>query len=703
MAHNDTNQLREKLENELRTIPEYLDENQNLAYNIIKDDAENYQPRLLNLLLQNDYLKNIFFIEVEGSNLVFKQKVFTDIFDFNAAINSYSKFAGKKIGLYFANTALADCNDVVLNFPFKDCVLEGGQTKEDGQEIYYNAELEQKTEKRKEIFYNEILAYDEIDSLFAPKALCNAKRYDATAEGTKGIACTTLNRDAEINKARNLPEDTITDNLIIKGNNLLALHSLEKEFAGKVKLIYIDPPYNTGNDSFAYNDKFNHSSWLTFMKNRLEVAKRLLKDDGCIFVQCDDNEQAYLKVLIDGVFGRENFVASLPRVTKKAGKSTDMISKNHDYILFFKKETITINQLDIKSEDYPLKDEYFEQRGGYKLSQTLDYDSLQYSKTMDYEAIIDGKKFYPGGENKWIERKNGKVNKIDWVWRWSKEKLEYGLHNGFVQVKGNRIYTKTYCNAIISKSKPYEIEYIKRGKNFLSIEFVENQYSNDMASKNIQQIFHEKNLFNYSKPEALLERIIKISTQPSDIVLDYHLGSGTTAAVAHKMGRQYIGIEQMDYIESISCERMRKVIGVEADNSDLLGNKEIVGYDNGGISKAVKWSGGGSFIYLELAERNEKAKAEIAACENIEQLAALFDTLSKKYFLHYNVHINDFKNEITQSEKFKALDLEKQKEMFCRMLDLNQMYVNFGDRHDKDAGLTKEDIMFSEAFYKVLS
>ena len=159
-------------------------------------------------------------------------------------------------------------------WPFKDCILEGGQSREE--------------DKREEIFFNEILAQDEITQLLEPKVLTNAKRIDKdTSTGSVQTIEKPLdqfNRDAEQNRKRGLPEDTITDNLIIKGNNLLALHSLKKEFAGKVKLIYIDPPYNTGNDSFKYNDSFNHSTWLTFMKNRLEVARCLLKDDGVIFV-----------------------------------------------------------------------------------------------------------------------------------------------------------------------------------------------------------------------------------------------------------------------------------------------------------------------------------------------------------------------------------------------------------------------------------
>ena len=162
---------------------------------------------------------------------------------------------------------------MVLAWPYKDCVLEGGQTKED--------------QKRDEIFWNETLAPDEIDRLLAPKVFTNFKKYDKNGEHA-------LSGKEKI--------DFSKENLIIKGNNLLALHSLYKRFAGQVKLIYIDPPYNTGSDSFQYNDNFNHSTWLTFMKNRLEVAKDLLSTGGIIFIQIDIREQPYLKVLCDEIF-----------------------------------------------------------------------------------------------------------------------------------------------------------------------------------------------------------------------------------------------------------------------------------------------------------------------------------------------------------------------------------------------------------------
>ena len=186
------------------------------------------------------------------------------------------------------------------------------------------------------------------------------------------------------------------------------------------------------------------------------------------------------------------------------------------------------------------------------------------------------------------------------------------------------------------------------------------------------------------KPEALIERILSIGTSESDIVLDYHLGSGTTAAVAHKMNRQYIGIEQLDYGENDSVVRLQNVI-----NGDQTG-----------ISKSVNWQGGGSFVYLELAKKNETALEQISDCKSLEELTESFDELCSKYFLHYNVRVKEFRKEI-ESERFKQLSLKQQKEMFCRMLDLNQLYVNTDDRHDKNTGLTEDDIAITEDFYQL--
>ena len=586
----ETNALKSKVEKLLSEIPDFTDENKNLKINVIKDYADNGNVKLLEPLLKNPQTKKAFFTPILDS-FVFNTAKFKEFLEYSSACNSYSKYLGEKIGLYMGDSSLLDRNEIVLNFPFKDCVLEGGQRKEDGLDTYYEyddkkSEYTEKQSKRREVFYNEVLAQDEIDSLFSPKAFCNTKRY----EKGKSEKCTKLNRDVELNKKRGLAEDTITDNLIIKGNNLLALHSLKKEFAGKVKLIYIDPPFNTGKDDFKYNDNFNHSTWLTFMRNRLEIAKDLLSEKGSIFLHLDFHESHYMKILMDEVFGRENFRNNIVWCYTGPSGSTNFLPRKHDDILY-------------------------------------------YSKTENNEYHIQ-----------YIKHKSG-------------------VHNSG-QVFGNTDTDENFKAEAEAQGKKLE--------DFWLDIYSTDRYRSEMLN------------FVGQKPEALIERILSIGTSESDIVLDYHLGSGTTAAVAHKMNRQYIGIEQLDYGENDSVVRLQNVI-----NGDQTG-----------ISKSVNWQGGGSFVYLELAKKNETALEQISACKSLEELTALFEELCSKYFLHYNVRVKEFRKEI-ESERFRQLSLKQQKEMFSRMLDLNQLYVNTDDRHDKNTGLTEDDIAITEDFYQL--
>lgn len=656
----ETNALKSEVEKILAEVPDFVDENKTLKINIIKDYAERGDVKLLEPLLKNRRTKRAFFKPVLDS-FVFNSVQFKEFLEYSSACNSYSKYLGQKIGLYMGDSSLLDRTEVVLNFPFKDCVLEGGQKKEDGLDSYFEydekkSEYAQKQNKRREIFYNEVLARDEIDSLFSPKAFCNAKRYEKGKSAVVELVETTkLNRNAELNKKRGLSEDTITDNLIIKGNNLLALHSLKKEFAGKVKLIYIDPPYNTGNDGFAYNDNFNHSSWLTFMKNRLEIARELLREDGCIFVQCDDNEQAYLKVSMDEIFGRENFIGCVVWKRKRGrDNSARWLSRTHEYFLIFAKAKEKLNFNLVELDDTTKKA----------------YKNPDNDPRGNWRLLACWARGTQGGVEYEFTSKNGTYFSKR-LWLFSKANLEKMDNENRLVIKGDNIYRKLF----LTENTGQVVETI-----WDSIEETSNAAN---AADEIKVLFGSI-IFSTPKPELFIKRILEIATNSSDIILDYHFGSGTTAAVAHKMNRQYIGVEQMDYIQNVSVERLKKVIEGE----------------QGGISKSQNWQGGGSFVYLELAKKNEKALEQISDCKSLEELAQLFDELCTKYFLHYNVRIKEFRKEI-ETERFKSLPLEKQKEMFSRLLDLNQLYVNADDRHDKNSGLLKM-MSTSHFFYDII-
>lgn len=332
-------------------------------------------------------------------------------------------------------------------------------------------------------------------------------------------------------------------NFILEGDNLQSLYLLKKTHRGAIDLIYIDPPYNRGKNDFIYddnivdnNDVFRHSKWISFMRKRLFIAKALLSDIGCIFISIDDHELYSLKLLCDEIFGEENLIAVMPRISKKAGKNQQpTYASNHDYLICYalNKNRVKFIHQEADSEDYPYTDEYFEERGGYKLNQTLDYDTLGYQDSLDYPITIDGETYYAGQvtEEEYLARKEENP-KDGFRWRWSPEMVEYGLQNGFVVVKesenGKRIYTKTYYNAKIEKKAGhYYTDFIDRTVSLTSLEYIQNKYSNDNAKKNIDA-FDLGVKFEYSKPVALIKHILTLF--PNSItVLDFFAGSGTTA------------------------------------------------------------------------------------------------------------------------------------------------------------------------------
>jgi len=622
-----------------------------LNQTLLLDLVENIDEKLIELLLQEKELRDKFFVKIKDV-YVFKTNDFRFFIEENKVDNSYTQYKNR-IGLTDGKRFLKDTNDVVLNWPYKDCVLEGGQSTEEGLDTYFEysektKSYEEKQAKRKEIFFNSVLAHDEIDRLFDHKALTNWKRF--TKDG-----------EQEVGEIKRDEDGTIRENLIIKGNNLLALHSLKKQFAGKVKLIYIDPPYNTGNDGFKYNDNFNHSTWLTFMKNRLEVARELLSDDGVIFVSCDDNEQAYLKVLMDEVFGMENFVGNIIRKTgsnRNMGNISRSLDVRHEnLIVFSKKETGSIfygikqevNDSEIYTQDFTVR------TGGFE----YEIPSLDFSVKFKRKWAIKEEEF--------------------------KKMLGGNSSSSYQELYKNASEIKDLgwfkLNDFIFKSKNGIVNKIKDKKDK---KLVHSLWIDIESQKNVNLHFEELKLeFSNPKLESFIQRIIEISTQPNDIVLDYHLGSGTTAAVAHKMGRQYIGVEQMDYIETIAVERLKKVIDGE----------------QGGISKSVNWQGGGDFIYFELAKWNETAKEKIFDCKSLEELKAFFDEMYERYFLNYNLKIKEFKGKVLQEENFRNLSLDEQKKIFVAMLDNNQMYVNKTEMADKKFGISEKDQNLTNQFY----
>ena len=344
--------------------------------------------------------------------------------------------------------------------------------------------------------------------------------------------------------------DSITHKLII-GDNYQALQNLLIEYKNKVDVIYIDPPY--GKDSMGefaetnYDNSLTRDNLLSMLYPRLILAKQLLSDDGVIFCSIDDKNQAYVKCLFDEIFDECKFIGVLPRITKKSGKTTTTIQKNHDYLICY---SMSDTPLFMKSEkdnsSYDLEDKHLEKRGPYKLTQTLDYNSLSYSPSLDYEISFQGKIFVPGGDRiAYEERKKGNHQSYDWTWRWSKEAFIWGIENDFIVLKGDRIYTKTYLKCR-KKTGCLEIEYTE-GKPYTTMEFIEeNKYSNDNGKKKLKEIIpNGDSLFSNPKPPILINKLISmVCDKDNAVILDFFAGSGTTGQAVLELNKEDGGSRQ---------------------------------------------------------------------------------------------------------------------------------------------------------------
>ena len=356
-----------------------------------------------------------------------------------------------------------------------------------------------------------------------------------------------------------------TQNLYIEGDNLDVLKVLRETYLGKVKMIYIDPPYNTGND-FVYNDDFGkdkgtfeetsglfdedgnqtidpmqrntesngrfHTDWLNMIYPRLKVARDLLADDGVIFISLDDNEIENLTKVCNEIFGEENFIAVFPRLTTKSGKTPATYMISHDYVLCYVKsaKNIFIGK-QYEDASYKYSDEYESTRGKYNLKQPLDCNSISYSASLDYPITHEGITYYPGGDyNEYLKRKEGKVLPKDYAWRWSKDLFNFGLENGWIVFQNGRIYTKGYLNAAIEKGpNGYVIVSREKTRKNSTIDFISNEYSNDIAKKQVASFGIDAS-FDYPKPYNLVEELLSTYYNWGDaIVLDFFSGSSSTA------------------------------------------------------------------------------------------------------------------------------------------------------------------------------
>jgi len=622
--------LLDNLKNLLQKDERLVSEGELLKNKII-ELAIKLDKDLIKLLLSDKQMKEIFFTEVGNATIFDKDKFIKFVSNKQFLPDSYTAFKNK-IGLIEGDDFISEKKEVVLSWPYKDCVLEGGMTKED--------------QKRDEIFWNQTLAPDEISRLLDPKVFTNAKRIDRNGEH-------------KLDKFRTDENGDIKDNLIIEGNNLLALHSLKKRFAGKVKLIYIDPPYNREADTF-YNDSFRHSSWLTFMKNRLETAKDLLRPNGVIFISIDDEEQAYLKVLCDEVFNRENFIASMPWKGRGGRQDAAYVADIHEYVLFFAKDKnkFIAGGMIKKDERFPK----FDNKKGLYYKTQLARKWGSNSRREDRPNLFYAIKA-PDGSNVYPKLPDG----ADGCWRWSKEKMEREISEGNIEFikEGNKwgVYQKIY--------KPREGEI--RTQKFTT--WLDDVGTTAIGTKELEDLFGKK-IFKYPKPPSLIKRLLQIgNVQDRDFVLDFFAGSGTTAQAVLELNkedggnRQFILCEQLDYVNTVTIPRVKKVI-------EKLGS--------------------GDFVCLELMKLNENFIEKIQKAKTKEELRKLWEAMKEKAFLSYKV---DIKTVDKNAKDFKDLSIEDQKRFLFECLDKNHLYVNYSEIDDEEYGVSERDKMINKEFY----
>ncbi|MGO1668759.1 site-specific DNA-methyltransferase [Streptococcus thermophilus] len=516
--------------------------------------------------------------------------------------------------------------------------------------------------------------------------------------------------------------DKEKDNLIIKGNNLLALHTLREKYTGQIKLIYIDPPYNTGSDSFLYNDRFNHSAWLTFMKNRLEIARELLTDDGYIFIQTDDSEQAYLKVLMDSIFGRNQYVNTISVLFKNiagasGGGQDKRLKKNIEYVTIYSKNrelSRPFNSVYEFKKISNLVQEMREEGVSWKYTSILvDSGTEKY-----VGSTIDG----AGNEIKLYKQENPVIKSISSLMKEESltEEQAYDKYGKFAfqtampqssirprvmekwQELGlgeNDLMSIRYVPRT-GKNKGVEYQQFYKGNTFrlfawlkdVSEEIDGTLYKRDALGTFWNFVGETKNVNkegqvefpNGKKPERLLGKIIEMATEPNDLVLDFFGGSGSTAAATLKLGRNFISIEQMESQVSLEIERLKNVID---------------GSDQNGLSSDVNWQGGGSFVYAELFPKNMGYLQDVIHAKNLDELKSVYERMLSGTDTDEPADIS-FRADLSKIDWMEGFD--ENKRLLVKLLDKNGLYYNYSEIDDKNVRdlISDEDYTFNKNFYE---
>ena len=623
----------------LKAEERFFAEDGTLLRNKVYESALNMDANLISLLLNNDETKKRFFVEVNGI-FVFDKVGFGWVVNNRQFLpDSYTRFKNR-IGLTDSREGfISASNDVVLSFPYKDCVLEGGQTKED--------------QKRDEVFYNATLAPDEVDRLLYPKVLVGAKRF--TASG--------IEKDVTFNE---------NDNLIIKGNNLLAISSLLKRYEGRVKCIYIDPPYNPPSDTntFSYNNAFNHSTWLAFMKNRLEIAKQLLRLDGFIVIAIDHAELFHLGALTYEIFGRENFISIITVQHNPKGRNqSKFFSANSEFLLVYARDKTQANFFPV-AIDSKIKATFKEQdkHGFYRWESYIrartvwsrkakpdNWYAIYVSKDLSKissKPIPDAYELYP------------KTNTGDFSWKNVRETFDELNHEGYFRA--------------IKEGDKVVLEHKYREQQVLKNVWTDKKYQSEFNGTNLLKKLIGKNQFSYPKSLYAVMDIIKIMSGGDDIVLDFFGGSGTTAHAVIKANkeqdanRRFILCEQLDTHIDITYLRLQAVLKKDGLNF--------------------------SFVGCELAKCNQHFIDEVYSAKADTDLIDLLKRILDTGFISCKVNPAEI---VKGAEGFAELAFDDKKRFILELLDKNMLYVNLCDLDDEEYAISEADKTFTRSFYKL--
>lgn len=609
----------------------YFSPDGSIARSAVLDDLELNDKELIGAIINNKYFQENYSVPFKNSFIFNGDEFKTALSQREYVYDGLTNYRNQ-IGLSVLRRPLDSFanENIELDFPYKDTVLKAGMDKSDAK-------------RSTEPYLNKIIAKDEINSLVEPKAFRNTKVFGDV--------------------------DAANPNLLIKGNNLIALYSLDKRYSDAVKLIYVDVPYyfkeQKETDSFLYNSNFKLSTWLVFMENRLQEAFKLLKDDGSIWIHVGEDGMHYLKVLCDQIFSPENYVGTLPRKTRDGKSDVPFnFSQDFDWLLVYTKSTNpedTIVGRKIQRKYYETPD--FPGRK-WRTADATTQKTIKERPNSDFTMVNPktGKEYPVNPDRSWAVTK-------DTFQEWY-DRGGIGFPDDYDFMKGHRPFRRVFKDEDDKKDK---LSYVS--SDLLLKDFIKTLLAKSKTTKKDEYV--KKQQFNYAKPEELMKQIISVTTKEGDYVMDFFSGSGTTAAAALKMNRRFIAVEQIDEQLQLSKKRLNSVVKNE---------------DKGGISKEVDWKGGSGFIYTELASKKENLIDQINAATTIDELTQIAKLIGDDDY-QLNIDINKVWQNLDQ------VTVNDVKNAMVDILEPAQLYVSALNADDPEEHISEKDRNFTKAFY----